>query len=196
MDLSPRGAFVEYSRLNSGEIESLTLLPPGSTKPIPNAASFVSGYEVTIGASKVERPASSVLWFRNPHPTDPYRSMTPLEAAGMAIDTDWLAAVYNATFMKNDGRPGGIIAVDTAGGSMLPEDADEMKSYFKGTERVGEWRVIEASGMSVADMAAQPREAGWLEARGASKSEIMAAFFTPPTTDRRHRGPHVRQRRR
>ena len=65
------------------------------------------------------------------------------------IDTERLAGLYNATFMRNDGRPGGLIAVK---GRMLPQDAEELKSYFAGGGRVGEWRVIESDGLDARDM--------------------------------------------
>lgn len=177
--LSARGVFVEMIRTNGGDVSALHLLPPHLTRPIPDPDTFVSGYEVSIGGRAQVVPAEDVLWLRNPHPIDPYRSMTPIEAAAIAIDADYLARLYNATFLRNDGRPGGLIAVK---GHLLPTDADELKSYFAGgAGNAGEWRVIEADDIAVEDMATTPRDMQYAEMRGASKEEILIAHGCPET---------------
>lgn len=175
--LSSRGAFVEVKRDRNGDPQALSLLPPQHTRPIPDPNTFVSGYEVTIGASKWTVPAERVQWIRRPHPLDPYRSVTPVEAAGIAIDMDWLAKVYGATFLRNDGRPGGLVGVR---GQLNPTDADELKDFFAGgIARAGEWRVLEAEGIDVADMATTPRDAQYVESRALSKDEVLLAFGVP-----------------
>ena len=84
------------------------LLPPQDTSPIPHPTKFVSGFEVELGdGNKRKIDPDKVIWIRKPHPLDPYRSITPMEAAGIAIEIEQLAKVYNRNFLLNDGRPGG-----------------------------------------------------------------------------------------
>jgi len=177
--LSPRGAFIEMVPDRAGNVMAMHLLPPHKTSAIPDPDTFVAYYEVIVGQTKMRVEPENVLWLRNPHPLDPYRSMTPIEAAGIAIDTDYLARLYNATFLKNDGRPGGLISIK---GNLLPDDADELKSYFTGgAGKAGEWRVIEADGLDIADMATTPRDAQYVEMRSITKEEILLAFGATET---------------
>jgi len=177
--LSPRGAFIEMVPDRAGNVMAMHLLPPHKTSAIPDPDTFVAYYEVIVGQTKMRVEPENVLWLRNPHPLDPYRSMTPIEAAGIAIDTDYLARLYNATFLKNDGRPGGLISIK---GNLLPDDADELKSYFTGgAGKAGEWRVIEAEGLDIADMATTPRDAQYVEMRSLTKEEILLAFGATET---------------
>lgn len=177
LELCTRGAFVETVRSRGGDVIALHLYPPGVCTPVPDPIRFVSEYLVTIGNDKVAVPPERIMWIKNPHPSDPYRSMTSFEAAGMAIDTDWLAHLYNANFMRKDGRGAGIVAVK---GGLEDDDADEIKTWFQGgVETAGEWHVIEGDELSVVDMATSPRDAQYIESRGLSKEEIFIGAGVP-----------------
>lgn len=171
--LSPRGAFVEIVRTNGGDPYSLTLLMPNQVKPIPDPALFVAGYEVGIGSERITLQPEQVLWFRNPHPMDPYRSFTPLEAMGVTVSSDLAAMLLNYTFLQNDGRPGGIVGVK---GGLMDDDADELRDYFNGSKNVGRTRVIEADELTYLELGGNPRDAQYLELRGANKAEILEGF--------------------
>jgi phage portal protein BeeE len=108
--LGTRGAFIEKIRGKDGGIIGLNLLPPQSTAPIPCPRRFVSGYEVQMPyGQKVIMKPEDVVWIRRPHPLDPYLSLTPLEASGVAIEIENLAKLYNRNYLLNDGRPGGLM---------------------------------------------------------------------------------------
>ena len=65
---------------------------------------------------------SEVVWVRRPHPLDPYLSMTPMESAGIAIEIENLAKLYNRNYLLNDGRPGGLLVLK---GEIDDDDKDE-----------------------------------------------------------------------
>lgn len=174
--LSTRGVFIEHERSRGGELLALRLLPPQYTKPIPDPHAFVKGFEVRIGGTVEQVDADRVTWIRLPHPLDPYRSMTPIEAMGITIDTEWLAKLYNANFLRNDGRPGGMVAVK---GKLMAQDAEEIKARFSGPQRAGQWTVVEADGLDVEDMAINPREGQYAELRKMSKDELLIGMGTP-----------------
>jgi len=178
--MSTRGAFVEIVRGRGGDPIAIHLLPPQHTSPIPNAKTFVSGFEVDIPGSQkksILKP-EDVLWFRHPHPLDPYLSMTPMEAAGVAIEIENLSKFYNRNFLINDGRPGGLLVVR---GDMDEEDKEELRSRFRGNiGRAGGTTVIASEeGADYVDTGSNPRDAAYVEMRRLTKEEILAAFGVP-----------------
>jgi HK97 family phage portal protein len=176
--LSKRGAFVEIQKAESGKYR-LHLLPPQNTEPIPDPDKFVAGYRLmTATEGEVFLPPEKVIWVRiKPHPIDPYLQVTPLTAAGLAIETDWLARLFNRNFLLNDGRPGMLISV---AGQLNQRDAEELKDRFTGSPHTaGRTSVIEADGITATDLGASPRDLQWLEAITGTKSDILLAFGTP-----------------
>lgn len=177
--LSTRGAFVEIISGRDGRPTALHLLPPQHTSPIPDPKRFVSGYEVLMpnGQRTILKP-EQVLWFRHPHPLDPYLSMTPMESAGVAIEIENLAKFYNRNFLVNDGRPGGLLVVR---GDMDEDDKEELRSRFRGNiGRAGGTTVIASEeGADYVDTGSNPRDAAYVEMRRMTKEEILAAFGVP-----------------
>lgn len=176
---STRGAFVEVLRGRGGKPIALHLLPPQYTAPIPDPKNYVSGFEVDIpGLTKQILRPSDVLWFKHPHPLDPYLSMTPMESCGVAIEIENLAKYYNRNFLLNDGRPGGLVVVR---GEMDEDDKDELRSRFRGgIGRTGAVSVIASEeGVDFVDTSASPRDASYIQMRQITKEEILAAFGVP-----------------
>jgi len=177
--MSSRGVFIEVVRDRLGDPMALHLLPPQDTSPIPHISKFVSGYEVKLpqGEKRIIKP-NNVIWIRRPHPLDPYLSMTPMEAAGVAIEVENLAKIYNRNFLVNDGRPGGLLVVRS---EISDEDKDELRSRFQGNiARAGAVGVIASDdGADFVDTAASPRDAAYIQMRTLNKEEILAAFGVP-----------------
>lgn len=181
VDLSRKGAFVEVVRNKRGEPIALYLLPPQWTFPIPDDQTFVSGYRVWIPAQGyVDLPARDVLWIRNVHPLDPYSGLTPLEAAGLTIETDWFARLFNRNFLASDGRPGMIVSVK---GGVSDDDADEIRRRLsgggRGPEGAGGMAVIEADDITVNELGTNARDMQYAELRSVTKDEILMAFGLP-----------------
>jgi HK97 family phage portal protein len=185
--LSKRGAFVEIVLSNMGTPIRLDLLPPGRTRMVPAAPTaqelengandLVSHYEVTrLDGSMYDIPPERVRWFRKPHPTDPYSGVTPLEAAGLSVELDHFARLYNVSFLRNDGRPGTVIGVE---GEMDPADMERIDQKFgRGPVEAGALTTI-AGKITVADLAAKPRDMQYGNASKNSKTELLAAFGMP-----------------
>jgi len=180
--MSTRGVFIEVVRDvrdKNGDVMACNLLPPQHTSPIPAAKGFVSGYEVAVPSAKVIKLApKDVIWIRRPHPLDPYLSMTPMEAAGVAIEIEMLAKLYNRQFLLNDGRPGGLLVLRS---EIDDDDKQELASRFRGNiNRTGSVGVISSEdGADFVDTAASPRDAAYVQMRELTKEEILAAFGVP-----------------
>ena len=177
--MSSRGAFIEKVKGRDGRLIGLNLLPPQFTAPIPDPKKFIAGYEVKMptGQTVVMKP-EDVLWIRRPHPLDPYLSLTPMESAGIAIEIENLAKVYNRNYLINDGRPGGILVVK---GEIDDDDKDELRNRFRGNiGRAGHTTVISSDeGVDYVDTSANPRDAAYVQMRQIQKEEILAAFGVP-----------------
>jgi|APSaa5957512535_1039671.scaffolds.fasta_scaffold00082_37 HK97 family phage portal protein len=179
--MSSRGAFIEKVRSRDGRIIGLNLLPPQHTAPVPHPKTFVSGYEVAMpDGKKVRLKPEDVVWVRRPHPLDPYLSMTPMESAGVAIEIENLAKLYNRNFLLNDGRPGGLLVLR---GEIDDDDKNELRSRFRGNlGRVGSTTVVAADdGVDFVDTSSSPRDAAYIQMRTITKEEIFAAFGVPET---------------
>lgn len=177
--MSSRGVFIEKLRGRDGSVIGLNLLPPQATAPIPDAKKFVSGYEVQMpnGGVIIMKP-EDVVWVRRPHPLDPYLSLTPLEAAGVAVEIENLAKIYNRNYLLNDGRPGGLLVLR---GEIDDDDKEELKNRFRGNlTRVGQTSVISSDdGADYIDTSSSPRDAAYIQMRQITKEEILASFGVP-----------------
>lgn len=178
--LSKRGAFVEVTKDMRGNVIRLDLLPPARTKPVAGSGQdLISHFAVEhpkgYGPPR-EIPPERVRWFREPHPLDPYSGITPLEAAGLSIELDYFARLYNVQFMRNDGRPGGIIGVD---GEMDELEMDRVEARFgKGPVEAGKLSVINGA-LTYVDTAAKPRDLQYGATSKNAKIEILVAFGVP-----------------
>ena len=177
--LGSRGAFIEKVRGRDGSIIGLNLLPPQHTAPIPHPKTFVSGYEVDLpDGRKLTLKPEEVCWVRRPHPLDPYLSLTPMESAGIAIEIENLAKLYNRNFLLNDGRPGGLLVLR---GEIEDDDKNELRTRFRGNlGRVGSTTVVSADdGVDFVDTSSSPRDAAYIQMRQITKEEILASFGVP-----------------
>ncbi|MFE1270651.1 phage portal protein [Streptomyces sp. NPDC058758] len=180
--LSKRGTFVEVTKSNRGTITRLDLLPPDRVIPVPSEkGDYLSHYEFTTLYGEVrELDPERVRWIRDPHPTDPFSGITPLEAAGISVDLDHLSRLYNVAFIRNDARPGGVLAVDTS--TLSDRDMNRLENRFlPGAEYAGHLSVIGSGpgGINYVDLAARPREMAYEHAAQNAKVEILAAFGVP-----------------
>lgn len=181
--LSKKGVFINVVRNNAGDVIEMFLLPPDSMEPIKDSKTLVKGWKLSTTdangrPSEKKFKPEDIIWIRRPHPFDPYKALTPLEAAGLAIETDWLAKMYNRNFLLNDGRPGGMVVIK---GDMMEEDKEELRARFSGgVARAGRISVIASDqGADFVDTAVTPRDAQYTESRQSTKDEILLGFGVP-----------------
>lgn len=177
--LSKHGVFVETSRSRAGTPVRADILPPDRTRPVPGkGADLISHYEYTdVYGSRHEIGVDRVVWIRDPHPLDPLLGQTPLEAAGLSVEMDYYARRYNVTFLRNDGRPGMLIAVK---GDLDDAEAQRLEMHFApGPENAGRTTVVEADGLDAKDLGVNPRDMAYEHAAVAAKNEVLIAFGTP-----------------
>lgn len=183
--LSPRGAFTQVVLSRGGTPLSYTLLPPNRTRIVPASDGSIDHYKVDPmrpGDKPRTFEPDEIRWTREPHPLDPYAGMTPLEAAGLSVEMDHFARLFNRSFMANDGRPGmivGIKATNADSGDINPvEQARIEKKFGKGPLEAGRTVVVDGT-ITATDLGGAPRDGSWLMIREAGKDEILVGFGTP-----------------
>ncbi|WP_086824808.1 phage portal protein [Streptomyces sp. NRRL B-24572] len=180
--LSKRGAFVEVTRSRAGTITRLDLLPPNRVEPIPDPhGDYLSHYQFTTYDGRIrELDPSRVVWLRDPHPTDPFCGVTPLEAAGLSVDLDVKARLYNIAFIDNDARPSGIVAIDVDGLDQREIDRIQQR-LAPGAQQAGETVVVGSGpgGLNYVDTSTRPRDMNYESLAKAAKDEILSAFGVP-----------------
>ncbi|MFC6938143.1 phage portal protein [Actinomadura yumaensis] len=176
--MSKAGAFVEVTSSRAGLPVRLDLLPPGRTRIIPGTGQdLVRCFEVArIDGTRAFVDPERVRWFRRPHPLDPYSGTTPLEAAGLSVEMDFFADMYNSSFLSNDARPAGVLGVE---GDMDQDDMDRLEERFgRGPYEAGKTSVV-GGNLSWVDLAARPRDMAYAELSGVTKDKILTAFGVP-----------------
>ncbi|MFN1193363.1 phage portal protein [[Kitasatospora] papulosa] len=181
--LSKKGVFIEKTYSRGGTLVRLDILPPDRVQIIPDArnADYIAHFEFTDYSGRVrELLPKYVIWIRDPHPTDPFCGVTPLEAAGLSIDLDVKARTYNISFIDNDGRPGGIVGIDLEG--VDPREVDRIQERLApGVHHAGQLSLVGTGpgGLTYIDTSARPREMAYETLSSTSKGEILAAFGVP-----------------
>lgn len=192
--LSKKGVFIEVIRTRAGRIGLLNLLDPDLVSPIPSETDPMASFEVQTpnnsvesvnylprfdpGADAQSQPAA-ILWIRSPHPLVQWQGTSPMDPAGLDIDLEKYAKLYNRRFLQNDGRPGGLLSVK---GSVTPDIMDMIQAQFQGgVESAGRTTVISADAVDFADTSGTPRDLMWGELSKAAKEDICSAFGVPPS---------------
>jgi HK97 family phage portal protein len=86
---------------------------PDRMEPVGHPTKFLTGWVYTSpDGEKIPLELTEVIQLRFPHPTDPYRGMSPLESVMDDVQAARYAALWNKNFFINSAEPGGLIEVD------------------------------------------------------------------------------------
>lgn len=187
--LSSKGVFIEVNRNAGGGYAMFTLLDPDLVDPVPSLTDPIASFQVRTTVSRGGRvintlprfkagssDAASVLWVRSPHPTILHRGMSPVEAAGLSLDLDRYARLYNRQYMQSGGRPDGVLAIK---GEADQHTMDALEAKFNGEDRAGRTTAIQADAISYADLAKHPRDMQWSETMDRMRKEASMVFGVP-----------------
>lgn len=184
--LSPRGTFTEIVASNADGIAGLDLLPPNRTRVVPATDGSIERFEldpVRPGDPVRRLNPDKVIWVREPHPSDPWAGMTPLEAAGLSVEMDHFARAFNRTLMANDGRPGGIVGVKSADGQAQPTNEAELdrveRKFTEGAGVEGAGRIVVLDGTVTYTDFGAGRDGSYAATREAARDEILTALGVP-----------------
>lgn len=138
----------------------------------------VTGWRVTV-PGRVPRfiPASEMVFLRYPHPSDPLRGASPVEAYAITHDMDTYARAYGGSLLKNRATPELVISVEseiTPEQSKLIQDRwmDKYRDPANGPAVLGQGSKVQQLGLSIKDL-------GFLELTGATREMILGIYSMP-----------------
>lgn len=171
----------------------LYALRPDRMKVIPGGDGWPQGYEYTVdgrtvrygqnGGGTVGAVPRPILHVKLPHPLNDHYGLSPIEAAGQAIDTHNAASRWNKSLLDNSARPSGALVYAPASGQMT--DAQfrrlkaELEESYQGSVNAGRPMLLEG-GLDWKPLSLTPRDMDFIEAKHAAAREIALALGTPP----------------
>jgi phage portal protein BeeE len=186
-------------------------------KVIPGPDGWPEGYEYTAGGQSIRfmeevlpgvRPILHVKMF---HPVNDHYGLSPIEAAGVAIDIHNEASKWNKALLDNSARPSGALVYAAANGQMTGEQfqrlKDELEASYQGARHAGRPLLLEG-GLDWKPLSLSPKDMDFIEAKNSAAREIALALGVPefsvcarrsPAGSRppgaEHRGASAEQRR-
>ena len=178
-------AFIYIDGRNSEGIpRSLMLLPPESISPIKGASIYdLEGWRVKTGAREtVDIAKADIIHIKYAaNPQDPIMGVGPSSIASLAVDTDFAAAVYNRSVMKNGGLPSGILSYKGPG-KLTEEMKEEIRqSWYRtyGSPRASSRLAVTNSDWTFQPTGTSQKEMEFLEARRWNLVDIARAYNVP-----------------
>lgn len=181
-------AFLEAASLEDTPPSELYVLRPDRMRVIPGADGWPVGWEHRVGAQtrRFERDPISgdapILHLKLFHPSDDHYGLSPMEAAGFAIDIHNAGGAWNKALIDNAARPSGALVF--SGGERLSEEQfqrlkQELDDLHVGAANAGRPIVLEG-GLDWRPMSLSPADMDFIEARHAAARDIALAFGVPP----------------
>jgi HK97 family phage portal protein len=158
-------------------------------KVVPGADGWPVAYEYSAGGSKhvfdMRQDRVPVLHVRSFHPQDDHYGLSPLSAAGAAIDVHNSASAWSKALLDNAARPSGAIVYKGADGQgSLGSDqyarlVEELETHHQGARNAGRPMLLEG-GLDWKPMGFSPSDMEFHRTKEAAARDIALAFGVPP----------------
>jgi HK97 family phage portal protein len=152
---------------------------------VPGADGWPVAYDYTVGA-KTHRFAvgelSPICHVRSFHPLDDHHGLSPMRAAGGAIDVHNAASAWSKGLLDNAARPSGAI-VHSGEEGLSAEQFDalaaEIEAHHAGARNAGRPMLLDG-GLDWKPMGFSPSDMEFHRTKEAAAREIATAFGVPP----------------
>lgn len=154
---------------------------PWNVELVPDKSTgLLKSYKIRGAAgSTIEVPPEDVLHYKQLNPLNPWRGISTIQAAAVAIDTDRYAAKFGMRFFENSAIPAGVL--ETQGwidDDTRTELEDRWAKGHKGVDRAYRMAVLQ-QGLTYKPLGISQKDAEFLELRRYNRDEIMAIFGIP-----------------
>lgn len=140
----------------------------------------IKRYVYNVGERKVYFEPSEILHLKFLNPNDDWYGLSPIQVAGLTIDQNTLAKKWNASLLKNSGRPSAIITPKEENiGDKGIEQIREAFNKEVGYEHAGIIRVLD-SGLNYQSISLSPQDMDWSNILRSSNRQIAIDFHIPP----------------
>lgn len=163
-----------------GVIDEIWPIMPDRVKPIPDARTFISGYEVTnaSGRRMIEK-SRDICHLMFVDPGSDYWGMAPLRAAAMSVDTDVEAVRWNRIALQNRAVTDGVLSTDQSLTDEQYERLAEQIQGHRGPDNARRAFILEG-GLGWQQMSLSPAEMDFVDSRRMTREDILAVFGVPP----------------
>lgn len=170
-------AYIEQA----GNFAELYCLRPDRVKiEIGNSSEPIKLYFYSVGSKKVPFEPFEILHLKLFNPLDDWYGLSPIQVAGTTIDQNTLAKKWNASLLKNSGRPSAIITPKEENiGDKGIEQIREAFNKEVGYEHAGIIRVLD-SGLNYQSISLSPQDMDWSNILRSSNRQIAIDFHVPP----------------
>lgn len=171
----------------AGQARELHALRPDRIKIVPGAEGWPEAYEYSVAGRSVrfdmrETPPP-ILHLSLFHPQDDHYGLSPLEAAGFAVDVHNAASAWNKALLDNAARPSGALVYSAAGGNLSEEQFERLKQElddnYRGAKNAGRPLLLEG-GLDWKPLSLSPKDMDFIAAKHSAAREIALAFGVPP----------------
>jgi HK97 family phage portal protein len=156
---------------------------------VPGADGWPLAYDYSVNGRKhrfdMQGDVPPICHIRTFHPLDDHYGLSPLQAAGQALDVHNSASRWSKALLDNAARPSGALVyqgVDGQGG-LSPDQYDrlqsEMATYHQGAGNAGRPMLLEG-GLDWKPMGFSPSEMEFQKTKDSAAREIALAFGVPP----------------
>jgi HK97 family phage portal protein len=173
----------------SGNVRELYVLRPDRVSVVADARGWPIAYDYKVDgrATRLARDASGfmpVLHARLFHPLDDHYGLSPITAAGNALDVHNAGAAWTKSLLDNAARPSGALVYKGPDGGTLTDEQfnrlkRELEESYQGASNAGRPMVLEG-GLDWRSMSYTPAELDFSNSRNVAAREIALSFGVPP----------------
>jgi HK97 family phage portal protein len=170
-----------YCPANSdGQPSELWVMPTPWVRVVPDASSFVRGYEIHAPNAAVERlRPESVIHLKYPNPIDPYYGLSPLQANALSVDTNTELQQARYQAFRAGQKPGVVVATEQVLSEVTARRLEEQIQARLGGRENWHRPLILEQGLRVSPWTLTPAEMDFLNSAKLTRDEILAIYRVP-----------------
>lgn len=173
----------------ANDVRELYVLRPDRVSVVADAGGWPVAYDYKVDgrATRLSRATDGfmpVLHARLFHPLDDHYGLSPIAAAGTALDVHNAGAAWTKSLLDNAARPSGALVYKGPDGGSLTDEQfarlkRELEDSYQGAANAGRPMVLEG-GLDWRSMSHTPAELDFANSRDVAAREIALAFGVPP----------------
>jgi HK97 family phage portal protein len=173
----------------SNAVRELYVLRPDRVSVVADARGWPIAYDYKVDGrtTRLSRAADGFLPVLHAalfHPLDDHYGLSPISAAGTAVDVHNAGAAWTKSLLDNAARPSGALVYKGPDGGALTDEQfnrlkRELEDSYQGASNAGRPMVLEG-GLDWRSMSYSPSELDFANSRAVAAREIALAFGVPP----------------
>jgi len=176
--------FLERGKENpkpNDPIKELWLLRPDWIDVVPDENTFIKGYTYRMAGKNLSFKPFEIITFKYPNPLNPYRGMSPVQAAALAIDTERYSSEWNRNFFYNSARPDAVLKTkDVLGEDSYKRLQSQWEANYGGIKNAQRIAILE-QGLEYQQMSLSQKDMDFMLQKGMTRDEILGVWRVPKT---------------